>query len=80
MGRVNDDMADPKNILERTYFSATESIALETTAEEIGISKSALLRLAFLRFLRDRRTTQSCADAGLIDRPSGDDCGPTSRG
>jgi hypothetical protein len=68
-------MADPKNILERTYFSATESIALETTAEEIGISKSALLRLAFLRFLRERRTAQSCAEAGLIDSANGDDSG-----
>ncbi len=62
---VNTDMVDPRNIVERACFRASESIALQREAEEIGISKSTLIRLAVLQFLRARHESKQCHDAGL---------------
>lgn len=64
---MTDDMADPRNIIEKAAFRATEAIALQSVADDIGISKSQLIRLATMRFIRDRHESKACRDAGLLE-------------
>ena len=66
---MTDDMADPRNIIEKAAFRAAESIALQATADDIGMSKSQLIRLATLKYLRERREIQCCLQAGLLQSP-----------
>jgi len=63
-----DDMVDARNIIEKAGFRASEAIALQAVADELGISKSQLIRLAVLRFLRDRHAAKACLESGLANR------------
>jgi hypothetical protein len=64
---MTEDMADPRNIIEKAGFRAAEAIALQSTADEIGISKSQLIRLATMKFIRERHDQKSCRQAGLLE-------------
>lgn len=50
---MNDEVIDPRTIAERCLMNSAESRALKGLADEYGLSKSLLLRLAFLKFLRE---------------------------
>lgn len=52
---MNDENPfDPRTIAERCLMNSTESRALKALADELTVSKSALLRLAFLKFAREK--------------------------
>lgn len=57
-----------RNIREEVRLNAVEEIALQHEANENGLSKSSMLRFAFLRYLEQKhhRDWGACPDTGSI--------------
>lgn len=62
-------MIDPRDITEKTAMNSAEARALKALAAETGLSKSTLLRIAFLKLLRERHETELLSNLYLSDRP-----------
>ena len=66
------EMYDSRTIVEKTLMNSAEATALKHAADEIGISKSLLLRLALMKFLHERHECSVLSDVGLLRRPNDD--------
>lgn len=66
---MNENMVDPRDITEKTAMNSAEARALKHLAAETGLSKSTLLRIAFLKLLRERHETELLSNLHLSDRP-----------
>lgn len=62
--------ADNRDKAEKVLMSYAESQLLQHIADELGISKSKLLLLLFLKYVRERNEEQVLAENGLINRTS----------
>lgn len=67
------DEFDPRTIAERCLMNGGESYALRGLADEMGMSKSGVLRFAFLKLLRERVARRELAEAEILgaSRPDG---------
>lgn len=66
---MNEHMVDPRDITEKTVLNSAEDRALKHLAAETGLSKSTILRIAFLKLLRERHETELLSGLYLSDRP-----------
>lgn len=60
-------MIDPRDIIEKTLLNGAESRALKAHADEIGLSKSALLRLCWLKCHREHVRKQAISASSIGD-------------
>jgi len=65
---MNADMIDPRDITEKCLMTGSESRALKHLADEMRLSKSKVLLLAFLKFQRDHHELQLMRAHGLGPR------------
>lgn len=61
-------MIDPRDIPEKCLMTGSESRALRHLAEEMRLSKSKVLLLAFLKFARDHHEQEIARMHGLSSR------------
>lgn len=66
---MNADMIDPRDIPEKCLMTGSESRALKHLAEELRLSKSKVLLLAFLKFMREHHDAEHMRERGLAHRP-----------
>lgn len=59
---------DNRDKAEKVLMSYAESQLLQNIADEFNISKSKLLLLLFLKFVRERNEEQVLMESGLITR------------
>lgn len=66
---MNPEMIDPRDIVEKCLMTGTESRALKHLADELRLSKSKVLLLAFLKYARDFHDAEHRRELGLQPRP-----------
>lgn len=66
---MNADMIDPRDITEKCLMTGAESRALKHLADELRLSKSKVLLLAFLKYARDFHDEEHRREKGLTHRP-----------
>lgn len=66
---MNADMIDPRDITEKCLMTGAESRALKHLADEMRLSKSKVLLLAFLKFMRDHHDAEHSRAMGLARSP-----------
>jgi hypothetical protein len=64
---VVQDVIDPRDIVEKTLLNGAESRALKAHADELGISKSALLRYCWLKCHREHVQQQALIASTLAN-------------
>lgn len=69
---MNADMIDPRDIPKKTKLNSVEAMALASLAAETGLSESTVLRIGFLKLLRERHETELLSNLYLSDRPARD--------
>lgn len=62
---MNTEMIDPRDLSEKCLMTGSESRALKSLADELRLSKSKVLLLAFLKFQREYEEQKRIAQAGL---------------
>lgn len=66
---MNAEMIDPRDITEKCLMTGSESRALKHLADELRLSKSKVLLLAFLKFMREHHDAEHRRELGLNYRP-----------
>ena len=62
---MNETMFDPRDVIETTTLTSAEARALKAMAAEYGLSKRSILRMAFLKLVRERHEAESIRDFRL---------------